>query len=190
MTGSADNHELRAGNSTLKIFNSSRARGASIADGTPNRWSTSRRGLKSPPKNDVGREGEVNKLKSYEQLSADECLETLRQAHGTHDVATSGEQKDVGREGESDKLKLYEQRSAGEQFGYASSFDIHVAASSGEEKDVGREGVKKAAVALRMAKFLINVDEIFDDERLAGTDKVRHIREKSRTPEKRLTTRW
>ena len=82
------------------------------------------------------------------------------------------------------------ERKPGEQFGYASSFDIHVAASSGEEKDVGREGVKKAAVALRMAKFLINVDEIFDDERLAGTDKVRHIREKSRTPEKRLTTRW
>jgi len=144
----------------------------------------------SGEKNDVGREGEVDKLKSYEQLSADECLETLRQADGTHDAASSGEQKDVGREGESDKLKLYEQLSAGEQIGQASSFDIHVAASSREEKDVGREGAKKAAVALRMAKFLINVDEIFDDERLPGTDEVRHIREKSRTPEKRLTTRW
>jgi len=138
----------------------------------------------------VGREGEFDKLKSYEQLSADECLETLRQADGTHDAASSGEQKDVGRECESDKLKLYEQLSAGEQIGQASSFDIHVAASSREEKDVGREGAKKAAVALRMAKFLINVDEIFDDERLPGTDEVRHIREKSRTPEKRLTTRW
>jgi hypothetical protein len=41
-----------------------------------------------------------------------------------------------------------------------------------EQKNVEREGVKKAAVALRMAEFLIKVDEIFGDARLAGAEKV------------------
>ena len=120
---------------------------------------------------DVGREGEFDKLRSHEQPSADECLETVqRQALGTHDAASLGEVKNHGREGAFDRLEFYEQLSADEQIGQAR--DIRDPAPSREQKNVEGEGVKKAAVALRMAEFLIRVDEIFGDARRAVAEKV------------------
>ena len=62
---------------------------------------------------------ERDKLKKlYEQLSANECLETVPgQGHSfdIHGTASSGEQRNIGREGEFDKLKLHEQLSADEE---------------------------------------------------------------------------
>jgi hypothetical protein len=79
---------------------------------------------------------ERHKLKKlYEQLSANECLETVPGGHsfGIHDTALSGEQKDIGSEGEFDKLTLYQQND--EQIGQAHSFATHEAASSESELD-------------------------------------------------------
>jgi hypothetical protein len=76
---------------------------------------------------------ERDKLKKlYEQLSANECLETVpgqRHSFHIHDTASSGEQKNIGREGEFDKLTLYQQLSNDEQIGQAYSFDTREAAS-------------------------------------------------------------
>ena len=79
---------------------------------------------------------ERDKLKKlYEQLSANECLETVPgHSFGTHDTALSGEQKDIGSEGEFDKLKLYQQND--QQIGQAHSFATHEAASSEGELDM------------------------------------------------------
>ena len=79
---------------------------------------------------------ERDKLKKlYEQLSANECLETVPgHSFGIHDTALSGEQKDIGSEGEFDKLKLYQQND--EQIGQAHSFATHEAASSEGEFDL------------------------------------------------------
>ena len=55
--------------------------------------------------------------------------------------------------------------SADEQVGEEHSFATREAASSEEQKNVARESVKKDAVAQRMARIMIRVDEIFDDGR-------------------------
>ena len=82
---------------------------------------------------------ERDKLKKlYEQLSANECLETVpgqRHSFDIPDTASSGEQKNIGREGEFDKLTLYQQLSNDEQIGQAYSFDTREAASSEGEFD-------------------------------------------------------
>jgi hypothetical protein len=82
---------------------------------------------------------ERDKLKKlYEQLSANECLETVpgqRHSFDIHDTASSGEQKNIGREGEFDKLTLYQQLSNDEQIRQAYSFDTREAASSEGEFD-------------------------------------------------------
>jgi hypothetical protein len=116
----------------------------------------------SGEQNDVGRE-------LHEELSADEQTAHSSEIPG---AASSGEQEDVGRKGEFDKLNLHEQLSADEQIGRADSIDINDAASAAEQKNVGREGAKKAAVALRMTKVLINIDEIFDGGRRVGVENV------------------
>jgi hypothetical protein len=67
--------------------------------------------------------------------------------------------------------------SADERIGQARSFATHEAALSEEQKNVARESVKKDAVALRMAKIMMKVDEIFDDVRRPMVEKVRQIRE-------------
>ena len=55
--------------------------------------------------------------------------------------------------------------SADEQVGEEHNFATREAASSEEQKNVARESVKKDAVAQRMARIRIRVDEIFDDGR-------------------------
>ena len=61
--------------------------------------------------------------------------------------------------------------SADEQVGEEHSFAAGEAASSEEQKNVARESVKKDAVAQRMARIRIRVDEIFDDGRHPMVDK-------------------
>jgi hypothetical protein len=80
--------------------------------------------------------------------------ERVGEEHGfaTHEPASSEEQN-VGGE-------LEEQ-----------SFATQEVASSEEQKNVARESVKKDAVALRMARIMIRVDEIFDDGRHPMVDK-------------------
>jgi hypothetical protein len=56
-------------------------------------------------------------------------------------------------------------RSADEQVGEEHSFATREAASSEEQNNVARESVKRDAVAQRMARIRIRVDEIFDDGR-------------------------
>jgi hypothetical protein len=117
---------------------------------------------------DVGRE-----------LSADEQVGQVR-SFATHEAALSEEQS-VGGElsteeqiGQAHSFAAHEAASseeqnvggklcADEQIDQAHSFVTHEAALSGEQKNVARESVKKDAVALRMAKIMIKVDEIFDD---------------------------
>jgi hypothetical protein len=143
------------------------------------------------------REAEKKKLtKLYEQLSASEDGSALAfgQAHSfvPHQAALSEDQKNEGGELSADEqigqiptreAALSEMQdvggelSADEQPGQARSFAVHEAALSGEQKNVEREGVKKDAVALRMAKIMIKVDEIFDDARRSMVERVRHIRE-------------
>ena len=85
----------------------------------------------------------------------------------TRSVAThEAEEQNVGGE-----------LSADERIGQARSFATHEAALSEEQKNVARESVKKDAVALRRAKIMIKVDEIFDDVRRPMVEKVRQIRE-------------
>jgi hypothetical protein len=97
-----------------------------------------------------------------------------------HDTALSEEQN-VGRElsaneqiGEehsfaphdtalSEEQNVERELSANEQIGEEHSFATHERALSEDRNSVAREGVKKDAVALRMAKVMIRVDEIFDD---------------------------
>jgi hypothetical protein len=55
--------------------------------------------------------------------------------------------------------------SADEQVGEEHSFATREAASSEEQNNVARESVKRDAVAQRMARIRIRVDEIFDDGR-------------------------
>ena len=145
------------------------------------------------------REAEKEKLtKLYEQLSANEHGSALPfgQAHSfvPHQAALSEHQKNVGGELSTDE-QIGEERSfatqeaaspeeqnvagklsADEQI-QAHSFATHEAGLSEEEKNVARESVKKDAVALRMAKIMIKVDEIFDDVRRPMVEKVRQIRE-------------
>jgi hypothetical protein len=109
------------------------------------------------------REAEKEKLtKLYEQLSANEHGSALPfgRAHSfATDEAASSEVQNVGGE-----------LSADEQI-QEHSFATHEAASSEEQKNVARESVKKDAVALRMARIMIRVDEIFDDGRHPTVDK-------------------
>jgi hypothetical protein len=67
---------------------------------------------------------------------------------------------------------LHEQVSADEQIGRADRFGLNDAASSAKQRNVGREGARKAAVAPRMTKLLINIDEIFDSGRRVGVENV------------------
>jgi hypothetical protein len=62
----------------------------------------------------------------------------------------------------SEEQNAAEELSADEQI-QAHSFATKEAGLSEEQKNVARESVKKDAVALRMAKIMIKVDEIFDD---------------------------
>jgi hypothetical protein len=98
------------------------------------------------------------------ELSANE---QIGQAHGfgPHQAALSEDQKNAAGE-----------VAANEQIGEAHSFATHEAALSEEQKNVVRESVKKDAVALRMAKIMIKVDEIFDDGWRPMVAKVRHIK--------------
>jgi hypothetical protein len=111
------------------------------------------------------REAEKEKLvKLYEQLSANEHGSALPfgQAHSfvPHQATLSEDQKNVGGE-----------PSADEQVGEEHSFATHEPASSEEQKVVAIESVKKDAVAQRMARIMIRVDEIFDDGRHPMVDK-------------------
>jgi hypothetical protein len=85
------------------------------------------------------------------ELSADE---RIGRAHNfdTYQAALSEDQKNVARE-----------LSADEQIGEEHSFAIHEGSLSEDRNIVARESVKKDAVALRMARIMIRVDEIFDD---------------------------
>ena len=83
------------------------------------------------------------------ELSADEQIQ--EHSFATHEPASS-EVQNMGGE-----------LSADEQVGEEHSFAAREAASSEEQKNVARESVKKDAVALRMARIMIRVDEIFDD---------------------------
>jgi hypothetical protein len=98
------------------------------------------------------------------ELSANE---QIGQAHGfgPHQAALSEDQKNAAGE-----------VAANEQIGEAHSFATHEAALSEEQKNLVRESVKKDAVALRMAKIMIKVDEIFDDGWRPMVAKVRHIK--------------
>jgi hypothetical protein len=82
---------------------------------------------------------ERDKLKKlYEQLSANECLETAPgqgRSLKIHDTTSPAEQENVGREGKSEKPKLYQQVPNDEQIGQARSFDTHDEASSERELD-------------------------------------------------------
>ena len=82
---------------------------------------------------------ERDKLKKlYEQLSANESLQTLPgqgRSFKIHDTGSLGEQENVGTKGEFDQLKLYRQLSNDEQIGQARSFDTHDTASSEGEED-------------------------------------------------------
>jgi hypothetical protein len=92
------------------------------------------------------------------EFSADE------QVGGEHSFATqeraSSEEQNVGGE-----------IAADEQVGEEHSFATQEAAPSEEQKNLARESVKKDAVALRMARIMIRVDEIFDDDRRPMVDK-------------------
>jgi hypothetical protein len=68
----------------------------------------------------------------------------------TDDAALSEKQKSVEGELSTDGRAL------------SSAYEV---ASSGEQKNVARESVEKDAIARRMARVLIKVDEIFDDGR-------------------------
>jgi hypothetical protein len=92
------------------------------------------------------------------ELSADE-QGGEEHSFATHEAASSEEQN-VGGE-----------LSPDERGGEEHSFVTHAAASSEEQKNVARESVKKDAVALRMARIMIRVDEIFDDGRHPMVDK-------------------
>jgi hypothetical protein len=96
-----------------------------------------------------------------QNVGADSADEQIGEEHSfaTHEAASSEEQN-VGAE-----------LSADEQIGEEHSFATHEAASSEEQKNVARESVKKDAVALRMARIMIRVDEIFDDGRYPMVDK-------------------
>jgi hypothetical protein len=85
------------------------------------------------------------------ELSADEQIQ--EHSFATHEPASSEEQNMRG------------ELSADEQVGEEHSFATREAASSEEQKNVARESVKKDAVAQRMARIRIRVDEIFDDGR-------------------------
>jgi hypothetical protein len=146
------------------------------------------------------REAEKEKLtKLYEHLSGNEHGSALPfgQAHSfdTGQAALSEDQKNVGKELSADEqidqahgfgphqaaLSEDQKNAAGEvaaneQIGEAHSFATHEAALSEEQKNVVRESVKKDAVALRMAKIMIKVDEIFDDGWRPMVAKVRHIK--------------
>jgi hypothetical protein len=110
------------------------------------------------------REAEKEKLtKLYERLSANEHGNALPfgQAHSfvPHQATLSEDQKNVGGE-----------LSADEQIGEEHSVATHEAALSEERNIVVKESVKKDAVALRMARIMIRVDEIFDDGRRPMVD--------------------
>ena len=134
------------------------------------------------------REAEKEKLaKLYEQLSANEHGSALPfgQAHSfvPHQAALSEDQKNMGGEpsadeqvGEEHSFATHEpassevqnvggELSADEQVGEEHSFAAREAASSEEQKNAARESVKRDAVAQRMARIRIRVDEIFDDGR-------------------------
>ena len=85
------------------------------------------------------------------ELSANEQIGEPH-GFGPHQAALSEDQKNAAGE-----------VAANEQIGEAHSFATHEAALSEEQKNLVRESVKKDAVALRMAKIMIKVDEIFDD---------------------------
>jgi hypothetical protein len=139
------------------------------------------------------REAEKEKLtKLYEHLSANEhgSVMPFGQAHSfvPHQAALSEDQKKVGGELSADEQNqeysfatleaassegqnVGGELSADEQVGEEHSFATHEPASSEEQKNVARESVKKDAVALRMARIMIRVGEIFDDGRHPMVDK-------------------
>jgi hypothetical protein len=85
------------------------------------------------------------------ELSADGQIQ--EHSFATHEPASSEVQNVEG------------ELSADEQVGEEHSFAAREAASSEEQKNVARESVKRDAVAQRMARIRIRVDEIFDDGR-------------------------
>ena len=105
--------------------------------------------VSSGEQKNIGREGEFDQLKLYQQLSNDEQI-AQPVSFDTHEAASS--------EGELDKLKLHEQLSANEQFGqekndvvrkdefdkqltvgeqapHSLSFELHGAGSSGDRTE-------------------------------------------------------
>jgi hypothetical protein len=115
---------------------------------------------------------ERDKLKKlYEQLSANECLETVPgqgRSLKIHDTTSSAEQENVGREGESEKLKLHQQVSNDEQIAQA-RFDTHDEASSEGELDK-QELHEQASADEQIGQEQKNVgrEDEFDKQRTIG----------------------
>jgi hypothetical protein len=121
------------------------------------------------------------------ELSTDERIGGERNV-ATQEAALSEDQKNAGGElsadeqiGEEHSVATQEAASSKEQNVagglsadeqiQAHSFATHEAGLSEERKNVARESVKKDAVAPRMARIMIRVDEIFDDGRHPMVDK-------------------
>jgi hypothetical protein len=117
---------------------------------------------------------ERDKLKKlYEQLSANECLETVPgqgRSLKIHDPTSSAEQENVGREGESE---LYQQVSNDEQIAQARSFDTHDEASSEGElnKQESHEQASDDEQIGQEQKIVGSEDEL-DKQRTVGEEIV------------------